>query len=379
MTNTNGDTWNVNDAADPGMDTGSIHNTGTNSLQGYGGLRVKVPGSPRMNGVLLRGFGLTADSPTMYTSKKAVQLGGVAVKRSLTFNTAEAYARFLDTFTNTTGAPLTIEVAFGGQLGYDTGTNQSAIASTSSGDTTLTPADKWTVSYSPSAGVGSATVNGTSATVPGTFDRTGNFLRDPFTYAHATTRRPRQPPRLRQHAHDPGGRDQGARPLRRDRPVGDARVRGGTTPAAGSQVAAVTAKATTLAAAPPLGDLAPAEACALVNVDISAINCGTAPAYALGPIAGDKAIGATTSSPYNVVGKTITQLIADLKSGATTSAADHAGVPGPDRRLRPRPVRPELDDHARARRAWRRPRPPTPPARPATRARCSASRSSPRT
>ena len=30
-------------------------------------------------------------------------------------------------------------------------------------------------------------------------------------------------------------------------------------------------------------------------------------------------IGATTSSPYNVVGKTITQLIADLKSGATTS------------------------------------------------------------
>ena len=38
------------------------------------------------------------------------------------------------------------------------------------------------MSYSPTAGVGSATVNGTSATVPGTFDRTGNFLRDPFTY-----------------------------------------------------------------------------------------------------------------------------------------------------------------------------------------------------
>ena len=62
----------------------------------------------------------------------------VAIKRSITFNTAEAYARFLDTFTNTTAAPVTIEVAFGGQLGYDTGTNQSAIASTSSGDTALT-------------------------------------------------------------------------------------------------------------------------------------------------------------------------------------------------------------------------------------------------
>ena len=116
-----------------------------------------------------------------------MQLGGVAIKRSIAFNTAEAYARFLDTFTNTTGAPVTIEVAFGGQLGYDTGTNQSAIASTSSGDTALTTADKWAVSYSPSAGVGSATVNGTSATVPGTFDRTGNFLRGPFEFAHATT------------------------------------------------------------------------------------------------------------------------------------------------------------------------------------------------
>ena len=102
VTNTNGDTWNVNDALVPGLDTGSIHNTGTNSLQGYGGIRVKVPGSPRLNGILLRGFDLTPDSATEFTSKPAVQLGGVAVKRSLTFNTTDDYARFLDTFTNTT-------------------------------------------------------------------------------------------------------------------------------------------------------------------------------------------------------------------------------------------------------------------------------------
>jgi amidase len=319
VTNTNGDVWNVNDAADPGLDSGSIHNTGTNSLQGYGGLRVKVPGSPRMNGVLLRGFGISADSPTIYTSKKAVKLGSVAIKRSITFNTQEAYARFLDTFTNTTGAPVTIEVAFGGQLGYNTGTNQSAIAATSSGDTALTPADKWAVSFSPNA-AGTATVNGTSATVPGTFDRTGNFLRGPFDFPLETTS---------DHANHigyvntitiPAG---ATKALVRYVVTGLSETRapagGGAIPAAGSQVAAVTAKATALAAAPPLGDLAPAEACAVVNVDISAISCGTAPAYTVGPIAGDKAIGATTSSPYNVVGKTITQLIADLKSGATTS------------------------------------------------------------
>ena len=47
VTNSNGDTWNVNDALVPGVDTGSIHNTGTNSLQGYGGIRMKVPGQAR--------------------------------------------------------------------------------------------------------------------------------------------------------------------------------------------------------------------------------------------------------------------------------------------------------------------------------------------
>ncbi|MDA0173778.1 amidase [Solirubrobacter taibaiensis] len=320
VTNSNGDTWNVNDAADPGMDTGSIHNTGTNSLQGYGGLRVKVSGSPRMNGVLLRGFDLTADSPTVFTSKKAVALGGVAIKRSILFNTTESYARYLDTFTNTTGAPITIEAAFGGQLGYNTGTNQSSIAGTSSGDTTLTTADAWAVSFSPSTAAGTPTVNGTSATVPGTFDRTGNFLRDPFTYALETTG---------DHANHigyvntltiPAG---ATKALVRFVVTGLSETRapagGGTTPVAGTQVAAVTAKATALAAAPPIADLAPAEACALANVSIAAVNCAAAPAYALGPVEGDKAIGATTSSPYNVVGKTITQLIADMKSGVTTS------------------------------------------------------------
>ena len=51
VTNTNGDTWNVNDALVPGVDTGSIHNTGTNSLEGYGGIRMKVPGAARLNGI----------------------------------------------------------------------------------------------------------------------------------------------------------------------------------------------------------------------------------------------------------------------------------------------------------------------------------------
>src|SRR4051794_13194697 len=176
VTNGNGDTWNVNDALVPGVDTGSIHNTGTNSLQGYGGIRMKVPGGARLNGILLRGFGLTPDSATAFSSKAAVEIGGVAGKRSLLLNPTRARGRVLGALPNTTAAPVTVEVAFGGQVGYNTGTNQSAIAATASGDTALTAADGWASFYSPAAAAGSATVNGTSATVAGAVDRIGNFL-----------------------------------------------------------------------------------------------------------------------------------------------------------------------------------------------------------
>ena len=47
--------------------------------------------------------------------------------------------------------------------------------------------------------------------------------------------------------------------------------------------------------------------------------CGAAAAPALGPVVGDRSLGATTSSPYNVVGKSITQLKADMASGATSA------------------------------------------------------------
>src|SRR4051794_39834610 len=314
VTNTNGDTWNVNDALVPGLDSGSIHNTGTNSLQGYGGIRVKVPGSARLNGILLRGFGQTPDSPTLFTSKQAVQIGTVAVKRTLSFNTAEAYARFLDTFTNTTSAPITIQVAFGGQLGYNTGTNQGAIASTSSGDTTLSSADSWASFYSPSAAAGSATVNGTSATVTGTFDKTGNFLRDPFTVVLPTTGDESNHVGFVNTLTIPAGE---TKALVHFVVTGLSETRGTPVPAAGLQVAAVQAKAAALAAAPPLSDIATAEACRIANFTVAA--CGSAAAPALGPVVKDPSLGATTSSPYDVVGKSISDLKADMASGRTTA------------------------------------------------------------
>jgi hypothetical protein len=87
--NTNQDYWGVNDAATPGLDTGSIQSTATKSLQGYGGIRMQVNGAPKtplLNGVLMRGFGLTFDGSNSFSSTHAVSLGGVAVTRSLVVN-----------------------------------------------------------------------------------------------------------------------------------------------------------------------------------------------------------------------------------------------------------------------------------------------------
>ena len=304
----------------PGLDTGSIHNTGTNSLQGYGGIRIKVPGNARLNGILLRGFGLEPDSATEFSSKAAVAIGGVAVKRSLLFNTTDNWARFLDSFTNTTGAPVTIEVAFGGQVGYNTGTNQSAIASTSSGDTShhARPTAGRRFS-SPSTAAGAPTVNGTSATVTGTVDRIGNFLRDPFTVALPTSGDESNHPGFVNTVTIPAGE---TRSLAHFVVTGLSETRtppgGGAIPAAGTQVSAVQAKAAALAAAPPL-QRSRRRARSAASSTGRFPRCGAAPAPALGPVVGDRSLGATTSSPYNVVGKSITQLKADMASGATNA------------------------------------------------------------
>ena len=108
---TNQDFWAVNDAAIPGLDTGSIQSTATKSLQGYGGIRMQVDGAaktPVLNGVMLRGFGDTFDGVNSFSSHHAVALGGVAVTRSLTINQEKNYARFFDTFTNESRSTSTL-------------------------------------------------------------------------------------------------------------------------------------------------------------------------------------------------------------------------------------------------------------------------------
>ncbi|MEY2441630.1 MAG: amidase, partial [bacterium] len=281
VTDTNGDSWSVNDGAIPGLDTGSIHNTGTNSLMGYGGIRMRVAGGDdRLEGILLRGFGLKFDGINSFTSTTSPKIDGVAVQRSLLINKTDNQARFFDSFTNTTRTSVTLEVAFGGQLGYKTGNNQSAIASTSNGNTTITSADSWASFYTPVGGVaGAASSNGPSATVIGTagfsatLNRMGNFLRDPFNNALPTTgdesnhygfvNRILVPPKQ-------------TRSLLHFVVIGLSESRNPPTgppiPAPGTQVTAVQNAAGVLAATPPLGDLDTGQICTIANWNLATIS-----------------------------------------------------------------------------------------------------------
>ncbi|MCW3011156.1 MAG: Amidase, partial [Solirubrobacterales bacterium] len=342
----NGESWGVQDGAAPRVDTGSIRDTTSNSLRGFGGLRVRVSTGPLRNGELVRGFNLRFTPPERFETTTSVDLGGIAIARALRFNRASTanWGRWVDTFVNTTDAPIDVEVAFGGQtgIGNAAGTTNALVSDTSSGDAVAGPEDSWVLSRTGTAPA-AATAAGPSAVVLGTPDpfagalvRTANFLRDPFTRAPSTT------------GHEanfvgyenaftlaPGE----GRVLAHFVAIGTTESTTGTGSAApGGQVSAVRGVAAGLASSPSFADLTKPELCALENWDIRALTTPQAPATTPAitirgfdaaadcPAAAEPAIPAlapptptTTGSTYDVVGKSIGTLRADMEAGRTTS------------------------------------------------------------
>ena len=153
VTTNNGEQWGVQDAAAPDVDTGSIRETTSNGLQGFGGIRVKVSTKTTpewANGALMRGFGLEFQPPNQFATTQSVNLGGVKIARYVKINVSAAtsaipanWGRWLDEFSNTTRSPITVTVDFGGQTGLGNGTKASAVLATSAGGTTVAPADSW--------------------------------------------------------------------------------------------------------------------------------------------------------------------------------------------------------------------------------------------
>lgn len=341
----NGTWWGIQDAAPPRVDTGSIRATQvgpgqapgySTSINGFGGIRVLVQAMPaaRFNGEIMRGYGLTFDGVNRFATTQSIGLGGVTISRSVYINNSANWGRWLDSFTNTTTSPITIKAAFGGQSGIGSaGGNSSAIVNTSSGDAVVTAADAWVEVATPLAGttmVGGpqVTVIGTpaSSTAPfsGAMTFAGNWLFDTFNnplsyaghegnfqaYVNTITL---QPGTTRSLLHFV--------------------VLGQMVNAASSAGVrtAVEATATGLAAAPEIGDLTLAEVCSIDNFNVAALTahgfdyaeCTPTNAnkkaleVAQAPVPNEKK--AKTNVKYDVVGKTIGQLRADMESGVTTS------------------------------------------------------------
>ena len=352
VTDANGTWWGIQDAAPPRVDTGSIRATQTGpgdclftacvtppystSINGFGGIRVLVDTTPapRFNGEVMRGYGLTFDGVNRFTTTQSIDLGGVTISRSVYINSSANWGRWLDSFTNTTKSPITIKAAFGGQSGIGSaGGNSSSIVNTSSGDAVVTAADSWVEVATPLAGttlVGGpqATVIGTP-TVPaapfgGAMTFAGNWRVNPFTnpltyvghdgnfqaYVNTITL---QPGKTRSLLHFV--------------------VLGQMVTAASSAGvrAAVEVTATSLANAPEIGDLTVGEVCSIDNFNVAALTAQGFDYAACTPTNKNrktlevaqapvpKEAKAKTHAKYDVVGKTIGQLRADMESGVTTS------------------------------------------------------------
>lgn len=345
----NGTWWGIQDAAPPRVDTGSIRATQiapgimadgfttqpySTAINGFGGIKVLVhtQPAPRFNGELMRGFGLLFDGVDRFATTQSVNLGGVLISRAVYVNRSANWGRWLDTFTNTTNRPLTINVAFGGQSGVGIGASgvnnhTSAVVNTSSGDAVVTAADAWVSVATPTAG--STLVGGPQVTVigtPNTHERpfggamtfAGNWLHDTFNnplvysghegnfqaYVNTLSLAPRTTLSLLHFV------------------VLGPRV---TDATAAEARAIVEATADRLAAGPDISGLTAAEVCSIANFDRASMansgfdhsSCAKARAIAQAP--SPTPVKPITASPYDVAGKTIAQLRADLEAGVTTS------------------------------------------------------------
>jgi amidase len=318
-TATNGAVWQIHDAAPPGLDTGSVRTVSQSRVDGFGNIFVRVAGADdRFNGEMMRGFGLTATADgAEYLTTQSVGLGGLEITRDIAMGSTDSTARYFDTFTNTTGAPLTVDVSFGGSLGYGTTTNQGLVRATSDGDTALAPTDAWALIANTQAtqrpvGV----VLGSPAPFAGAMTRTGNQQRSPFENPVATsgneanfygfintvTVQPGETKSLARFVH-----------------VG----------AAGPDTTTSQAQATTslqsLAVTPNFAGLTNDELCTVTNWDLTTVSGFDATTCAattrLTVPASPAEVDPITTSRYDVVNKTMVEMQADMTAGRTTSAA----------------------------------------------------------
>ncbi|WP_244935637.1 amidase family protein [Paenibacillus glycanilyticus] len=316
LTSAGGIDWEIHDSFAPNLDTGSIRRASNTPIQGFGNIFVQVSTSPspRMNGQLMRGFGLEFDGSDTFDTTQSVNLGDVLITRDVYLNSASNSVRFFDTFTNTTNAPVTVNVSFGGSLGYGTGQNYGAVKTTSNGDTAIAADDSWAlIGTSRAADRPIGVILGSPAPFEGALQGTGDQQQNPFTTPLATTGNDANfYGFIHKLTIEPGHTKSLAR-----------YVLAGETGEAGLTQAADSLDQMT--ENPDLTHLSPAEVCTLSNWDLSSLpgfdTAACADVTRLDIPAAPAAAPTVTTSNYDVINKSIEQMQSDMEKGITTSEA----------------------------------------------------------
>lgn len=326
-----GQFWDIQDTSPWAQDSGGIATGGrAHPFNGFGYLKLQVRhtagATPTVANQYLRGFGLARDGER-FDSITPVLHDGVVVARSLFAPQDTNYLRYVDTFHNGSTEPRVVQVAWGGATGvYDDG-GRVTVAATSSGDTRIDAADSVVTVMQNARGVTdprqgpsghgpSAHVLGTVASVRGA---AGDMYANPFTdaypgfdpaqvgYVYTLTLRPGETAALMtfvvkglSEIYDPRG---GFPITRKDALLStwsgpeytgaDKRV-----PAAGSEIARVTADAQRLAASPDLRGLTARQRAQIVNWTLP---------------------GTTAPAPFSVFEKTVVDLQDAMTRGVVTS------------------------------------------------------------
>src|SRR5262245_33276825 len=101
VTDANGTWWGIQDSAPPTVDTGSIRATQTGpgdclfnscvtppystTINGFAGIKVLVQRrpAPRLNGEIMRGYGLVFDGINHFRPTQSIDLRGIVISRSV--------------------------------------------------------------------------------------------------------------------------------------------------------------------------------------------------------------------------------------------------------------------------------------------------------
>ncbi len=291
-----GQFWDIQDTSPWSQDSGGIATGGrANPFNGFGYLKLQVRRAD--NGLLisnqyLRGLGLHHDGAGRFDSITPVLHEGILASRGITTSKDTPYLRYFDSFTNTASEDRIVRVAWGGAVGAVDDGGRVTVAATSNGDRQIDTADSYVTVMQNAKGAANPadgpSGHGPSAHVLGTrrglLTSVGDMYGDPFDgvwpgfdtshigYVFTLRLRPGQTAALvtfvvkgLSEIYDP----RGGYPL----PFKDALVTGepvysgpdAKVPAAGSEIARVTAVAKQLVSQPDLHGLTPLQRSQIVN------------------------------------------------------------------------------------------------------------------